>query len=72
MYLTLTLGKKGILVDLHCTSPVVSYVEPVRVELVVDILSRLHFPAIRFSIAPSFPRRGPGFQLWTLSFFFEQ
>ena len=40
--------------------------EPVREELEVDTLNRLimcHFPAIHFAIAPSFPRRGPGFQM---------
>ena len=65
----LDVGEDGIRVEKYCTSPVVGYVESVHEELVVDTLNRpckvimCPFPAIRFSMAPSFPRRGPGFQL---------
>ena len=41
MDLTFDIRKKGILVEQHRASPVVSYVEPDREELVVDILNRL-------------------------------
>ena len=63
------IGKESVLVEKHCASSVVSHVEPVREELVVDILNcflqrdDVPFPAICFSMAPSLPRRGPGFQL---------
>ena len=37
----LDIREKGVLVDKHRASPVVSYVEPVREELVVNTLNRL-------------------------------
>ena len=37
----LDVGENGVLVEQHCTSPVVDYVESVHEELVVDTLNRL-------------------------------
>ena len=40
MDLTLTSGKKSVLIEEHCASSVVGHVEPVREELVVNVFNR--------------------------------
>ena len=55
----LDIREESVLVEEHRASSVVGHMEPVREELVV-YATCLRFC---FSIAPSLPRRGPGFQL---------
>ena len=65
--------EKGILVEQDCTPAIVSQMEAVRKKVVLEVLDGFckvmmcHFTAMCLSIAPHFPRRGPGFQLQTLS-----
>ena len=52
---------KSVLIEQDCTTSIMGHIETIR--QVVVKRDDVPFSAMCFSMAPSFPRRGPGFQL---------
>ena len=70
--LDVNIGAEGVLVEQHRASTEIGHVEPICKNVMIDILDAscrvmtCHLPAFCYAKAFSFPRRGPGFQLYIL------